>query len=206
MRRRQFLFSVLALGGTSLLAGCGKSTPRLPKVESGQTILAFGDSLTFGTGAEPGEAYPAVLEKLIGRKVVSEGVPGESTAQGLARLPEMLEEHGPQLLILCLGGNDLLQHVDEKRAMANLREMIKLTRERGIAVVLLAPPRPALMGSAPEFYAVLAKEFAIPLEAEILPKVLADRALKSDLVHPNAKGYAKVAEALAKLLKASGAV
>ena len=67
------------MSGTTLLAGCGKRRPRLPRVESGQTILAFGDSLTFGTGAQPGEAYPAVLEKLIGRKVVSEGIPGEST-------------------------------------------------------------------------------------------------------------------------------
>ena len=207
MRRRDFLALLPAACGAALVVGgCDKAGPRLPKVEAGGTILAFGDSLTFGTGARPEESYPAALERLIARKVVRAGVPGEVTGQGLARLPEALEEFAPQLLILCLGGNDMLRHGDEATAVANLRAMIRLAQDKGAAVVLLAPPRPSLLSAAPEFYTTLAQEFRIPLEAEVLPAVLSDRSLKSDLIHPNAKGYARIAEQLAKLLKDAGAL
>ena len=207
MRRRLFVASCISAAGVALgLPGCGRSAPRLPRIDAGSTVLAFGDSLTFGTGATPEESYPAVLERLIARKVVRAGVPGEATAQGLARLPEAIEEYEPQLLILCLGGNDLLQRLDEAAAKSNLRSMINLAREKGIAVVLVAPPRPAVLTSIPEFYGELSKELKVPLESDVLKQVLTDRGLKSDLIHPNAKGYARIAEALAKLLKASGAV
>ena len=168
MRRRLFLSLPVAACGLFLtLGGCGRKAPRLPRVDAGGTILAFGDSLTFGTGAGPEESYPAVLERLIARKVVRAGVPGEVTEQGLARLPEALEEAEPQLVILCLGGNDLLRRVDEAVVVANLRAMIRLVLDKGAAVVLLAPPRPAVLTSAPAFYEELAKEFRIPLEAEV---------------------------------------
>jgi lysophospholipase L1-like esterase len=207
MRRRVFLsLCAGALGAALGLAGCSRRGPRLPKVDTGGTVLAFGDSLTFGTGAKPEESYPAVLERLIARKVVRSGVPGEVTAEGLARLPQALSEFKPQLLILCLGGNDLLRRTGEAPAISNLRAMIGLARSQGIAVVLMAPPRPALLSSAPQFYAELAQEFRVPLEAEVLPTVLSEPSLKSDLVHPNAQGYARIAEALAKLLRNAGAL
>jgi acyl-CoA thioesterase-1 len=187
------------------LAGCGKA-PKLERLNANATVLAFGDSLTFGTGAAADESYPAVLQRLIGRKVVTAGVPGEVSQEGLARLPEALDEFRPQLLILCHGGNDFLRKLGEQNAAANVRAMVKLARDRGIAVVLIATPKPGLLPSAPEFYAEIAKEFGIPLEDGALKKVLTDNALKSDFIHPNAKGYARVAEAVAQLLKNAGAV
>ena len=189
----------------ALLAGCGKA-PKLERLDANATVLAFGDSLTFGTGAATDESYPAVLQRLIGRKVIAAGVPGEVSQDGLARLPEALDEFKPQLLILCHGGNDFLRKLGEQNAAANVRAMVKLARDRGIAVVLIATPKPGLMPSAPEFYAGIAKESGIPLEDGVLKKVLTDNALKSDLIHPNAKGYARIAEAVAQLLKNAGAV
>ena len=199
-----FLFSKLLLL-TAVLAGCGKS-PQVPAVGSGDVILAFGDSLTFGTGASPGDSYPAQLQSLIGRTVVNAGVPGEISADGLARLPEVLDEVKPKLLLLCHGGNDFLRKQSEATAASNVRAMIKLARDRGIGVVLIATPKPGLSISPPEFYAELAREFAIPLNDEALKSILRDNELKSDLVHPNAKGYAQIAQALNKLLKKSGAI
>lgn len=79
---------------------------KLPALSNDAVIVAFGDSLTFGTGSEPAESYPAVLEKMIGRRVVNSGVPGEVTGDGLLRLPEVLEWEKPALLLLCHGGND----------------------------------------------------------------------------------------------------
>ena len=121
-------------------------------------MLAFGDSLTFGTGASPAESYPAQLQSLIGRKVVNAGVPGEISADGLSRLPEVLEEVQPRLLLLCHGGNDFLRKQSETAAAANVRAMIRLARDKGIGVVLIATPKPGLTISSPDFYADIAKE------------------------------------------------
>lgn len=207
MQRRAFFHAALGLAaGTVVLAGCGRRQPRLPRIDGNGVILAFGDSLTFGTGAAPEQSYPAALERLTLRHVVRFGVPGETAAQGLERLPEALREAAPQLVIVCLGGNDLLRRGDESTLKSSLRRMIELVRGKGIAIVLLAPPRPGLFADAPALYGELAKEFAVPLEADVLKTVLMDNALKSDLIHPNAKGYARIAEALARLLKDSGAL
>jgi acyl-CoA thioesterase I len=190
----------------ALLAACGAGQPKLPRLAPDAVVLAFGDSLTFGTGANPGEGYPARLEALIGRKVVSSGVPGETTAGGLARLPAALEEAKPQLVILCEGGNDFLQKLDEAQAADNIRAMVRLARGRGAQVVLIAVPKPGLLPSPADFYSAVAKEFRLPFEETALRKILTDNALKSDLVHPNAAGYAKLAEAIAGLLRKTGAV
>ena len=189
----------------ALLAGCGRGPQILP-LGNDDIVLAFGDSLTFGTGASAAESYPAQLQTLIGRKVVNAGVPGEISGDGLRRLPGVLDEIQPRLLILCHGGNDFLQKQSETTVAANVRAMIKLAKDKGIDVVLIATPKPGLSISPPDFYAALAKEFAIPFNDDVLKSILRDNELKSDLVHPNAKGYAQIAATVAKLLKKAGAV
>jgi lysophospholipase L1-like esterase len=203
MRRALLLLAFL---GAAALAGCGPSHPRLPKLEAGAVVLAFGDSLTFGTGAAPAESYPAVLEKLIGRKVVAAGVPGEISAEGLERLPRALEETKPALLVLCHGGNDFLRKLGEDAAAANVRAMATLAREKGVAVMLVATPKPGFGVSKVRFYEEIGKELAIPVETEVLADVLTTGKWKSDLVHPNAEGYKRIAEAVAGVLKKAGAI
>ncbi len=198
-------FAALTLAAFAL-AGCGHGTPKLSRLPAEASILAFGDSLTFGTGAQPESSYPAVLEKLVGRKVWSAGVPGEVSAAGLARLPSALEYYQPKLLILCHGGNDFLRKLSEKQAAENLRAMIRLAQQSGVDVVLIGVPKPGLFPSPPEFFADIAKEFGLPYEDAALKTILRDNEFKSDLAHPNARGYAKLAQALAALLKKSGAV
>lgn len=189
-----------------LLWGCGPSVPPLPPLQADDVVLAFGDSLTAGTGATAEESYPAVLAGLIGRKVVNSGVPGELSEQGLARLPDQLEEHRPRLMILCLGGNDILRKLDPVATEANLRSMVGLARARGIAVVMIAVPKASLFGGAAELYERVAGDLGVPLESAALSDILRDNNLKSDPVHPNAQGYRKLAEALAVLLKEAGAL
>lgn len=190
----------------AVLAGCGGGTPKLSRLPADAVVLAYGDSLTFGTGAQPETSYPAVLEKLIARKVWGAGVPGEMSAAGLARLPTALDYYQPRLLILCHGGNDFLRKLGDAQAAENLRAMIRLARQKGIDVVLVAVPKPGLFPSPPDFYAEIAKEFGLPYEESALKAILRDNELKSDIAHPNARGYAKLAEAIAALLKRSGAV
>lgn len=194
---------VLALAG---LAACAKDVPTLPQLGPDDVIVAFGDSLTYGTGASEGESYPEVLSQLIGRDVVRAGLPGEQTAGGLRRLPNVLERHRPKLLLLCLGGNDMLRRVEPATIEANLRQMVELARSQGVAVVLIGVPRPALLPGTADFYDDIARDFGLPLEAGIFKDVLRDNAYKSDPIHPNAQGYRRVAEAVAELLRKAGAV
>ncbi|OGA13171.1 MAG: arylesterase [Betaproteobacteria bacterium RIFCSPLOWO2_02_FULL_65_20] len=194
------------LAALVLLAACGAETPALPRLAPDAVVLAFGDSLTFGTGASEGQSYPAVLEGLIGRKVHGAGVPGEVSAAGLARLPSALDYYQPQLLILCSGGNDFLRKLGKQQAAANIRAMVRVARDRGVAVMLIAVPEPGLFASPPDFYQDIAKELGIPYEGDALAKILRDNELKSDLIHPNAKGYALLAQAVAGVLKQSGAI
>jgi acyl-CoA thioesterase-1 len=190
----------------ALLAGCGPSVPKLGKLAPSDVIVAFGDSLTFGTGASEAESYPVVLGQLIARKVVRAGVPGEITEGGLARLQEVIDEHKPKLMIVCLGGNDMLRKVDEGQTKSNLRTIVKTIQSQGIAVMLVGVPKPALVTSAAPFYEDIAKEFNIPYEGKIVTDVLYQRDQKSDAIHPNAKGYRRMAEAIAALLKKAGAL
>jgi lysophospholipase L1-like esterase len=196
-----------ALLAALLLAapGCGQQA-KLPPLAADAVVLAFGDSLTFGTGANERESYPAQLARLIGRRVVREGVPGEVSSAGLARLPSALDEHQPKLLLLCHGGNDFLQRQSKQTAAENVRAMIRLAKSRGIQVLLIGTPEPGLTVTPPDFYGEIAKEFRIPYEGDVLTKILRDSSLKSDQVHPNAQGYRLMAERVAELLRKSGAI
>ncbi|WP_455219735.1 arylesterase, partial [Kaarinaea lacus] len=170
-------------------------------------VVAFGDSLTYGTGAKDDEAYPAQLSDLIQREVINEGRPGELSADGLRRLPAVLDEHQPELLILCHGGNDMLRKKNTQSIVNNLKAMIAEAKRRGVQVILIGVPEPALflLESAP-FYSQIAASENIPFEENILPEIESDNALKSDTIHPNAAGYRKFAEAIARLLSLAGAV
>jgi acyl-CoA thioesterase-1 len=186
-------------------SGCGQQA-KVPPLASDSVLLAFGDSLTFGTGASEIESYPAQLEKLTGRRVAREGVPGEVSEAGLARLPAALDEHRPRLLLLCHGGNDFLQRLPKAQAAENLRAMIRLAKSRGIDVLLIGTPEPGLTVTAAAFYAEIAKEFRIPYEGDVLGRILRDSSLKSDQVHPNALGYRLMAERVYALLQKAGAL
>lgn len=188
-----------------VLAGC-TPPPELEPLAADAVVLAFGDSLTFGTGAGTGESYPEVLSGLIGRTVVNAGVPGEVSTDGLLRLPALLDREQPALLLLCHGGNDQLQRLDPNRLADNLRAMIRLARDRNIAVVLIAVPAPGLSLRPLPLYAGIADEFGLAADLETVADILGDRALKSDYIHPNAAGYRRLALAVADLLRAAGAV
>ena len=190
---------------TLLLVACSGS-PQLPLLPTDGIILAFGDSLTHGTGAADGQSYPADLARLSGHPVVNAGVPGETSAQGLARLPAVLDQVQPSLLILCHGGNDMLQKQDLEATEHNLRAMVRQAQRRGIPVLLIGVPHPGLLLSTARLYERVAKKMHVPIDNGILAGILRRGDLKSDYVHPNAQGYRQMAAAVFALLKAKGAL
>ena len=199
------IFLTILLGGVFLTA-CARGEPKLAPLSADAVVLAFGDSLTYGTGASFEESYPAVLGRLTGRTVINAGVPGEVTAKGVARLPGALDRHHPALMLLCLGANDFLRKLDERQAADNIREMVRLARGKGVDVVLIGVPQLGLAPSPPPFYRQVAREFDVPYEGDVLKRILTKKSLKADLVHPNAQGYKVFAEGIAALMKKRGAL
>ena len=195
----------LAVCVAFLLAACDRA-PTLPKLSPHDVIVAFGDSLTHGTGASSDTAYPAVLATLTGRTVINAGVPGDTTMSGLQRLSGVLAEHKPRLVLLCLGGNDMLKQQPAAATENNLRLLVQTIRAGGADVVLIGVPEPRLFGGAPDFYGRVAEEMQLPLERDIFNDVLKDNRLKSDPIHANAAGYRVVAERLAEFLRKAGAL
>ena len=198
-------FGALVAAFLLLLSACGQQA-KLPPLAPDAVVLAFGDSLTYGTGANEEQSYPAQLARITGRRVVREGVPGEVSATGLARLPAVLDAHQPRLLILCHGGNDFLRRLPKAQAAENVRAMIRLAKDRGIEVLLIGTPEIGFTLTPPEFYAEIANQFGIPYEGDVLTKILRNGELKSDQIHPNAQGYRMMAERIADLLKKAGAI
>lgn len=203
--RRALRFGYLLACVALLLTACERA-PTLPRLNPHDVIVAFGDSLTYGTGAPPESSYPAVLATLTGRAVINAGVPGETTAEGLVRLPAVLAERRPRLVLLCLGGNDLLRRTPAAETENNLRLLVRTIRASGAEVVLIGVPEPKLFGGAPDFYTRVARDAGVPLERAAFNDVLKDNRLKSDPIHANAAGYRVVAERLAEFLREAGAL
>ena len=195
----------MALCVALLLAACG-SEPGLSRLGADDVVLAFGDSLTFGTGAKSVQSYPSVLAAATGRTIVNAGRPGETTPEGLSRLAQVLDKVQPKLVVLCHGGNDFLRKMDRSATESNLRAMIELIRAAGAEVVLVSVPSPGLFLSGHELYERVADDLDVPLEHDIVADLLGDNGYKSDAVHPNAAGYAKMAEAIQAILGRAGAI
>jgi acyl-CoA thioesterase I len=208
MQRRTMLLAALAL------AACGKKPAgvRGQRLPAGAKVLALGDSITQGVGATAETAYPAVLASMTGLNVVNGGVSGDVSAQALERLPALLAEHQPALVIVSIGGNDFLRRVDANDTQSHIRRIVALSREASAQVLLVAVPQPtfsAAVGaglSDHPLYAALAGELKLPLHAGGWAQVLGDDALKSDQIHANAAGYRQFAEGLAATLRSLGFV
>lgn len=205
--RRTFL----AYTGVLLFtAACGGKTDKkkYTKIPAGSTVLALGDSLTFGYGANAAESYPAQLQKLTGWNIVNGGVSGNTSAQALSRLPALLQQQ-PKLVIVGIGGNDFLRKYSENETRGNIGKIIETVQKENIPVVLVGVPHisiGALFGHLSDhpMYETLAEQYKIPLFADAWSEILGDDKLKSDQIHANAVGYRLFAEKLDGFLKEKG--
>jgi acyl-CoA thioesterase-1 len=202
--RRQF-FKLLAV--IVLLAAA-------PAYAADKLVVAFGDSLSAGYGLKPAESFPAQLEAALRRegtqaKVYNAGVSGDTTAQGRARMGFVLRslKAKPDLVILQLGGNDMLRALDPAQTEANLSAMLADLKKRGIPVLLAGMRAAPNMGKAYQtrfdaVYPKLARQYGVKLYPFFLNGVAANRALLlRDGIHPTGKGIGVVVNGILPQVK-----
>ncbi len=168
---------------------------------TGTDVIAFGDSLVAGTGSTPQHDFVSVLSGKAGVPIVNLGVPGNTTAQGLARLEE-LDPYRPRIVLLLLGGNDYLQKVPIDATFANLAKIIENLQARGAMVVLLGVRGGVFGDPYGSEYEKLSRRYRTAYVPDVLDGLLGKRQYMSDPVHPNDAGYALIAERIYPVLKA----
>lgn len=200
----------LAIVVLALASACGR--PKEAALPPGTKVLALGDSLTAAHGVAPDEAWPALLAQRTGWVVINAGLSGDTSGGALQRLPALFDEYSPVLVLVTLGGNDMLRRLPQGQTVANLGQMLALVKAHGAKAVLLATPKPSIAGAvfnnltAADFYREVAKEQQVPLIEDALADVLSNTQLKADQLHPNAAGHALLSKKIFDGLKAIGYV
>jgi acyl-CoA thioesterase-1 len=218
-------FCVLAV--LALAYGCGRETPEQTATirtdmrdSSGHpvnspdlrpVIACFGDSLTAGFGLDPGQSYPDLVQKELdsrdaGYHVVNFGVSGDTTQDGLARLPLVLEAN-PKIVVLELGANDGLRGLPVAGTRANLEQIVVALQRAGARIVLAAITLPPNYG--PEYirnFDAIYRDLAAQYKTEIIPFLLQgvaghDALMQRDGLHPNAEGTKHVAQTVTRALE-----
>lgn len=201
---KSLLKKITLVFATLLVVACSGSNNKI-NLENNKLVLAFGDSLTFGYGVTQNNSYPAILSDILKTKVINSGINGNTTQDGLRRIEEELEENKPELVILGLGGNDLLRKVPQEETVKNLKEMIKIIKSYDAKIILLPSPKPSYLGLVghlkdAEFYQEIAKQENVLIIEDVYSEYLSDNEYKSDLIHLNEKGYKLVAEKIAEYI------
>ncbi len=182
-----------------------------PPQDDRPVIAAFGDSLTAGFGAEPGKSFPDVVQRLLDHagyryRVFNAGVSGDTTSDGVERMPEVIALH-PVIVILEFGGNDGLRGLPVTTTKANLARMIEEFQKLGIKVLLagMTLPRnygPEYIASFEKVYVELADQYKVPRIPFLLEGVGGvQRLMQNDGIHPNAQGHAIVAKMVLRYLE-----
>lgn len=168
---------------------------------SGDVIIAFGDSLTYGTGAERGEAWPAVVSRECGHEIINKGVPGDTTADALRRLDRDVLSLQPRMVIVGLGGNDTLQQMSREQLFGNLRQIVTEIQASGAMTVLVGLNGFPLDRGLSSEYRRVARETGSVYIPNILGGILTNAKLKADQIHPNAAGYKIMADRICEAIK-----
>jgi len=173
--------------------------PRIKNIDSsGKTIVCFGNSLTYGYGAEKGFDYPSWLQKMTNFPVINAGRNGDTTFDALKRLKSDVLEKDPFLVIVEFGGNDLLKGISQKQTIRNIEEIIKEIQHAGVMVVLVEPGMGVFKTKYLKSYKRVARKYHALFIPNILKGILTDPRLKYDYIHPNSQGYKIMTERIFK--------
>jgi len=168
---------------------------------SGENIVCFGDSLTYGTGASEDRDYPSQLSGMISMPVTNAGVPGDTTATALARLEDDVLSESPRIVLITLGGNDLKNKVPKEKAFRNLRSIITSIQNEGALVIVAGVDIPFYGRGFGKAYKELCNEVGAVLIPNIFKGIMGNPKLMSDPIHPNDDGYKVMAKKFYEAMK-----
>lgn len=165
----------------------------------GGSIVAFGDSLVFGTGATEGKNFVSLLSGMIGKPIENLGVPGDTTEMGLAHIDAVIRKH-PSVVLLLLGGNDSLHRVPREQTFKNLDSIVSRLQNDGILVVLLGVRGGLFTDNFDTEFEELAKRRKTAFVPDVLDGLFGHPKFMSDEIHPNDDGYAVIAQKIYPVL------
>ena len=170
------------------LKGCApKETVNISS--EGKEIVCFGDSITMGYGVNKGEDYPSYLRKMVNLPVINAGVNGDTSTEALKRFQKEVLDRKPLLVIIEFGGNDFVSKVPLKETIKNVEEMIKKAQVAGAMVAIADVGTYIIMSDYSREFKILSDKYNTILLPNLLNGIFTNPSLKSDFIHPNAKGY-----------------
>lgn len=178
-----------------------KKSPTITNYPSrGTTIIAFGDSLVEGVGATTGNDFVSLLAQKISQPIINMGVAGNTTSDGLGRV-EMINREDPKVVLLLLGGNDFLRKVPIEETFKNIDDIVVKIQSKGAVVVLLGIQGGILSDKYDEHFEDIAEKRGTLYVPNVLDGIIGHGELMDDAIHPNDKGYKKIADKIYPILK-----
>jgi acyl-CoA thioesterase-1 len=181
------------------LFGCAKHEIKNAGSQ-GKNIICFGDSITFGYGVDPGQAYPAILGKLLNLPVLNKGVDGDTTRDGLKRLQSDVLELQPRLVLIEFGGNDFLKKIPREVTLNNLSQMVEQAQAKGAMVAIVDISAGMIMREYQPVFRRLAQAKGALFIPNVFAGIITNPSLKSDFLHPNAEGYKIIAQRIQRAI------
>jgi len=192
---------VIALLGYSVIALTGCAKREIKNIDSkGKNIVCFGDSITFGYGAEPGGDYPSALTKMTSIPVINAGIDGDTSTEAIKRIKSDVLDRDPLLVIVEFGGNDFLRKIPQEITLNNMREIIDKIQAQGAMVAVVDISTGMILKEYHSAFYNLAGEKGAIFIPNILSGIITNPHLKSDFIHPNADGYNVIAQRIYRVI------
>ncbi len=181
------------------LTGCAKR--EIKNIDSrGKNIVCFGDSITFGYGAEPGGDYPSALIKMTSIPVINAGIDSDTSTEALKRIKSDVLDRDPLLVIVEFCGNDFLRKIPKEITLSNVEEMIEKIQAKGAMTAIVDISAGMFLAEYRKAFSNLAKEKGAIFIPGILSGIITNPHLKSDFIHPNADGYNVIAQRIYRVI------
>ncbi len=199
--RRGPVLVLVALAVVAGLWSLRSGNPRAARPTAGEGVIAFGDSLVEGVGASEGRDIVSLLSTRVGIPIVNAGRSGDTTGSALGRLDSAVLSRNPRIVIVVLGGNDLLRRIPREETFANLDAIVGRIRGRGAAVILVGLSAGVFVDGYGNGYEEVASRTASGLVPDVLAGILGHPDLMFDQIHPNDRGYSMMADRIEPALR-----